>query len=1037
MALSNGIKSTSDFSRIQVSYTNLGDAPVEVKPRIMNGSGGTVCVDCVQLEYTPTASRYNLLQNGSFSFSTNWSGSGILITDGYVDNSPWDSSGGDIFGSGITNLDDDMYKIAGNPLSAKSVSQTLNIGGTAGDVFIFSGWAMADAVPLVGNREFGLRLTFKNGSTPAGSYYQPFNTATSKEDWQFAAIKAIATGDYTSITVQVLYSYAANTAYFDSMQLVKERFGSEYTYDNNGHLISVVDEEEKTTRYTYQNNDLKSVQQPDGAITTYTYDNYHNVKTVTTPEGVVNTYTYDYEDTSIANPIGNVISTAIGSGTKKIVTTASYSADGNILLSTTDALDNEIFYGYNENTNILEWVRYPNDTEATRTEYTYDAMFRLLSATKDLNSTSAFSAAYTYSNDNLATIQTNSSRYTFTYGAFGLRETIKVGNITLATYSYTDRDHNLSTLTYGNGDRVTYSYDGKGRLIKEVFEDGSTINYSYDSDGFLAQVIDSESGITTSYFYDFTGRLIGYSERSSALDHTVNYSYNADNLLQSQTEYIDGFAFPVNYTYDRDNRISRIQFASKNILIDYTYDGYGRGYTEKIAVSGQQGVTYRYNYKDLSSTKTTTQVSSLVVDSQSYDVTYSYTYDDNGNILSVSDGTYTTSYVYDNANQLTRENNQRRNKTYVWTYDLAGNILSRKEYAYTTGTLGSVVDTVNYTYGNTNWGDLLTKYDGVTISYDGVGNPTNDGTWAYTWMQGRQLSRMKQLSNSSNDWYFTYNADGMRTKRVCGSTVYTYVYNGSQLAQMTYNDIVLDFTYDAGGRPATVVYDDDVYYYVLNLQGDVMAILNSSGTAVVQYTYDAWGKLLSTTGSMASTLGLYNPLRYRGYVYDTELGLYYLQSRYYNPTWGRFINADALVSTGQGILGNNMFAYCNNNPVNYADESGCVPQAVTDKLVHDMVLAHICAKQPNLSWFNTCIYYNGENFWGGWGFCDLYNSQTGEVWELKKYSNSYSCRTSTALGQLARYTNGRLKSNKNLKLHMPYTTTINSGSFSFTHNGYI
>ena len=178
-------------------------------------------------------------------------------------------------------------------------------------------------------------------------------------------------------------------------------------------------------------------------------------------------------------------------------------------------------------------------------------------------------------------------------------------------------------------------------------------------------------------------------------------------------------------------------------------------------------------------------------------------------------------------------------------------------------------------------------------------------------------------------------------------------------------------------------------------------------------------------------------IRPDGYNPIQELGLYYLQSRYYNPTWGRFINADALVSTGQGILGNNMFAYCNNNPVNYADESGCVPQAVTDKLVHDMVLAHICAKQPNLSWFNTCIYYNGENFWGGWGFCDLYNSQTGEVWELKKYSNSYSCRTSTALGQLARYTNGRLKSNKNLKLHMPYTTTINSGSFSFTHNGYI
>ena len=91
---------------------------------------------------------------------------------------------------------------------------------------------------------------------------------------------------------------------------------------------------------------------------------------------------------------------------------------------------------------------------------------------------------------------------------------------------------------------------------------------------------------------------------------------------------------------------------------------------------------------------------------------------------------------------------------------------------------------------------------------------------------------------------------------------------------------------------------------------------------MVEYTYDAWGKLLSTTGSMAAMLGLHNPLRYRAYVYDPETGLYYVSSRYYDPEIGRFINADVLVSTGQGLLGNNMFAYCVNNPVNMADPTG-------------------------------------------------------------------------------------------------------------------
>ena len=104
----------------------------------------------------------------------------------------------------------------------------------------------------------------------------------------------------------------------------------------------------------------------------------------------------------------------------------------------------------------------------------------------------------------------------------------------------------------------------------------------------------------------------------------------------------------------------------------------------------------------------------------------------------------------------------------------------------------------------------------------------------------------------------------------------------------------------------------------------MVAILNSAGTAVVSYTYDAWGKILSTTGTMASTLGLHNPLRYRGYVYDRETGLYYLQSRYYNPEWGRFINADdpGYMGADGTFSSYNLFAYCGNNPVMGYDPTG-------------------------------------------------------------------------------------------------------------------
>jgi RHS repeat-associated protein len=153
---------------------------------------------------------------------------------------------------------------------------------------------------------------------------------------------------------------------------------------------------------------------------------------------------------------------------------------------------------------------------------------------------------------------------------------------------------------------------------------------------------------------------------------------------------------------------------------------------------------------------------------------------------------------------------------------------------------------------------------------------------------------------------------------------------------MTVGDDVLYF---ANG---SVKFNNVPYYYVTNLQGDVIAILNPSGGVVVQYTYDAWGNVLSTTGSMASTLGTLNPIRYRGYVYDQESGLYYLQSRYYDPEVGRFINADALVSTGQGLLGNNMFAYCDNNPVIYYDPFGnCA--CLAGKFSSDYAYSCICS----------------------------------------------------------------------------------------------
>ena len=153
-----------------------------------------------------------------------------------------------------------------------------------------------------------------------------------------------------------------------------------------------------------------------------------------------------------------------------------------------------------------------------------------------------------------------------------------------------------------------------------------------------------------------------------------------------------------------------------------------------------------------------------------------------------------------------------------------------------------------------------------------------------------------------------------------------YIYTGGKLLRETISDgtttKTLDFTYDNVGMPYSLIYNNGTttttYYYITNLQGDVMYLVDSSGNEVSAYDYDPYGKVITSTGDLAEI----NPLRYRGYYYDTETSFYYLQSRYYDPEICRFINADSYASTGQGYMGYNMFAYCQNNPIAFADYNG-------------------------------------------------------------------------------------------------------------------
>ena len=242
------------------------------------------------------------------------------------------------------------------------------------------------------------------------------------------------------------------------------------------------------------------------------------------------------------------------------------------------------------------------------------------------------------------------------------------------------------------------------------------------------------------------------------------------------------------------------------------------------------------------------------------DAKYNYDYDANGNITGIwrgntsfGDASEKYSYVYDSANQLVRENlyygsGNSSNATITYEYDIWGNLLNKKIYAYTVGTLGTARETVPYAYTNSAWKDQLTSYDGESITYDASGNPTNYLGATLVW-EGQRLksyTAKDASSGRSNSYVYSYDENGIRTRKTIGSTVTDYYYNGTLLmgtVKTTTNSdgstttSKLRFSYDANGKVVAVNYNGNYYYYLRNAQSDIVKLIDKTGATVVEYAY--------------------------------------------------------------------------------------------------------------------------------------------------------------------------------------------------------
>ena len=454
--------------------------------------------------------------------------------------------------------------------------------------------------------------------------------------------------------------------------------------------------------------------------------------------------------------------------------------------------------------------------------------------------------------------------------------------------------------------------------------------------------------------------------------------------------------------------------------------------------NGDALMTHTYTYLAGSGSNTSTLVSQLTTKKTDGTTLYSesFTYDNLGNITGIS-GSTTSSFTYDNLNQLTAAT--VNGVSYAYSYNAAGNITSK--------TINGV--TTSYTYGNSDWRDLLTAYNGHSITYDTIGNPLSyyDGT-TFTWAHGRQLATAVNTSTGLNNSY-TYDSDGLRLTKIVNGVEHRYTWQGDKLVAEYWDGKKIEYFYGPDGTVSCIGYrpsltsDIYIYYLVKNLQGDVIKLVNKSGTVYATYTYDPYGNVLTATGSMADI----NPIRYRSYYYDTESGYYYLKSRYYDPALCRFINADGLASTGQGFLGTNMFAYCNNNPVNSLDPSGSRMDAFTEYEGGSLPVAALEIASVGIggSWVACSITLAAQKKLGGLTFSllelyKLYKNTTKVISnvnlpEIAKNFGSFLCEEAANAMKAANKNKGCIVQLTFLHAHNGFVVSDSNPNIAISVNG--
>lgn len=702
-------------------------------------------------------------------------------------------------------------------------------------------------------------------------------------------------------------------------------------------------------------------------------------------------YTYDSSNRPIQEKAVKSIAEGSYIKDYTFITNYNYNAQGSLVLIENYRVDTEPYKGrnyerrvYDKNGNVTKTIRW-NSLDSSSKFYSESDYAENGQVTADRDETGEISAEYGYID---GTNIVNSVKYangsTFAYGRHPQNF-----NVTSVTQSTKDGEANTTDINYNEyyktvksgNTSVTYEYDIKGRKIsvrlggsstsysgykelttddyqlekctKTLQVDGGSVKSVYLKQGYLDTdenrlVVDKSLTVDETKLYQKYYNVDGEPKTLTYLDgdteKTVNYTCDSfHNITKAEMKSGEEIIATETYSYSNINELSYKSFTGKvsqNYLYTFNHiypydllsvsfnilhifkphkDIYGRYTGREITFIGlpetENLASEQITYRKVGDHATNMPATVWFGSNKQIKDSIKYRYDKCGNISEILENGHTSvRYEYDKLNRLIREDNKPLNRTTLYTYDQNGNIAERCEYAYTWKT-GEELSNLKCTHASYDYdGDRLISYNGENCAYNNLGNPTEYRGKEVEWQYGTRLTKLGTTT-------FAYDGLGRRIRK-----------NGLQFLYDSENNLIyqskgLEFIYDTTGV-AGLKYNDSVYFYRKDAQGNIIAILDNNGTVVVKYNYDAWGRhnITDADGKPimdAEHIGYLNPFRYRSYYYDVETRLYYLQTRYYDPEVGRFISQDDIdYAEPEVINGINLYAYCGNNPVMNVDPTG-------------------------------------------------------------------------------------------------------------------